>query len=218
MPTALRSFVALALLSAASSLWADTVTVHFAGTIDLVDAGLSSKFSTGQGITGSFTYDSATAPRAGSTATQGVFDALDSVQFSSGTYSASSLGAPEIQLDNDLPGFNDRFGLVSRQSEGLTGSKVGGRDLTAFAIRLDDTTNTALTSSLSLPTSIDLDDYTSSRFFLFFGDTNPRLVSGTFSVLQSDAVPEPASVIIWGIALVGSGAYAALRRRRRSNA
>ncbi len=188
----------------------------FSGTVDLVDPALAGTFSVGQALTGSYTFESTTPPRAGSTANNAVFDALTDLDFEVGAYSASSSGAPEIQIDNDpgLP-FHDRYAVVSRSSDGLAGPAVGGLALNFFGFRLDDSTDTVFSTALDLPTSLDLDDFDNRQFFIFFGPiTAPAIVSGTITSLA--AVPEPSSATLMGLGLVGV-LGAALRTRVRKD-
>lgn len=195
---------------------AGPITYKFTGTVDSVDAGLAGTFSVGQALTGSYTFESTTPARAGSNSTFAVFDALTALSFSIGGYSASSAGASEIQVDND-PGApdHDRYGVVSRASDGLTGPAVGGNALNFFGFRLDDSTNAVFSDALILPTSLSLSSFDSTppsrRFFVFFGPiTSPQVVSGTITGLA--AVPEPGSL---ALGLAGAAGVAAWRRKRR---
>jgi hypothetical protein len=80
--------------------------------------------------------------------------------------------------------------------------------LLAFGFRLDDATNTAFSTALTLPTALALSDFTSNSFFVFFGG---ELVSGTLTSLAAPAVPEPAML---SLAALGLGALARRRFRR----
>lgn len=197
---------------------ADLFKVQLSGTVDLVDPLLSGTFSNGQAMTGFYVFDSATAPRAGSNSTFAVYDALKTLSFSVGSYSASSTGAPEIQVDNNPPlPDHDRYAVVSRASEGLTGSSVNGELLNSFGFRLDDSTNTVFSTALTLPTSLSLASFDSNRFFVFFGDiATPKLVSGTLNGLTVSAIPEPGGLTLGflGIAVVGLTRLAGRARAR----
>src|SRR5262245_24686091 len=183
------------LLMLCSGLYAQAapVTFNFSGTLIAVDPALAGTFSAGQALTGSYTFESTTLPRPGGNANSAVYDALSDVNFTLGSYSASSTGAPEIQVDNNpgLP-FHDRYALVARASDGLTGPTVGSSTLSAFGSRLDDSTDTVFSTALALPTNLSLTDFDSNAFFLFF--TGPQaefqLLSGTLTELTP--VPEPS--------------------------
>jgi hypothetical protein len=197
---------------------ASPITISFAGVVGSVSAGLSGSFTAGDLLSGSYTFESTTAPRPGADVNGAVYDAVTDVSFALGSYSAATAGpAPngEIQVENDPinPLFFDRYALVSRATDGLVGLPVNGQPLTTFGFRLDDTTNTAFSTALTLPTSLALSDFTSSAFFVFFGT---ELVNGTLTSLSVGAaspVPEPATVGLTalGLAIVG------LRRFRRTN-
>jgi hypothetical protein len=204
------------LLLATSSARAEPIIGQFIATINSVDAPLAGTFSVGQTLSGSFLYESSTAPRTGSNSQFGVFDALSLVEFETPAYLASSTGAPEIQIDND-PGspFTDRFGLVARASDGLTGSNVNGLALQSFGFRLDDSTNTVFTTALVLPTQLQLSQFTTSAFFIFFGNgTDLAIVSGQFTRFEVAPVPEPTSLTLISLGVAGLGI--AFRRRLRT--
>lgn len=207
----------LAVVAGASEARAALITYDFQGTIDSVDPALAGTFSIGQSLSGLYTFESTTAARAGSDSTFAVFDALTNLAFTLGTYSASSTGALEIQVDNDPPApDSDRYAVVSRASDGLSGPSLGSFSLDFFGFRLDDSTNTVFSDALILPTSLDLADFDNRRFFLFFRDGSDFVgVSGTIDSLS--AVPEPSSLAL-GLVGVATGAGVAWRRRRRSDA
>lgn len=194
----------LLLIVPSKSIFAVPITINFSGTVNSVSGSLGGTFSGGQTLTGSYTFDSSIGARAGSTSSFAVFDALQSLSFSIGGYSASSSSSSEIQVDNDpgLP-FNDRYAVVSRASQGLSGSTVGGFALDAFAFRLDDSTNSVFSDALILPTSLALSSFDSTAFFLFFNDFS-EVVSGTITGLSTvSQVPEPSSLALLLLGLVG---------------
>jgi hypothetical protein len=217
----LRSIAVGVVLSIAGvvSASATSITYNFTGTVDAVDPALASEFAIGDTLTGSYTFESTTAARAGSNSNSAVFDALTSLQFQIGSYFASSLASPEIQVDNDPgAGFHDRYGVLSRASEGLTGPSVGGAALDAFSFRLDDATDTVFSDALILPTSLALPSFTSTAFFLFFVDDERRLsiVSGSLNTL--DQTPLPAALPLFASALAAIGAIGWRRRARGARA
>jgi hypothetical protein len=189
------------------------ITISFTGEVSGVSGGLGGAFSVGDLLSGSYTFESTTAPRVGSDANGAVYDAVTDVVFSIGSYSAATAGpAPngEIQIDNDPPTpFVDRYALVSRVTDGLVGAPANGQPLIAFGFRLDDTSNTVFSTALTLPSGLELSDFTSSGFFAFFGT---ELVEGTLTSITveppSAGVPEPTTL---GLTLLG---FAVLARRR----
>jgi hypothetical protein len=201
-------------LGAVAAAEAGPITFDFTGVVDSVSAGLAGSFASGDLLSGSYTFESTTAPRAGSDSHGAVYDAVTDVSFALGSYSAATAGlAPngEIQVDNDplVAGFFDRYALVTRVTDGLTGPPVSGQPLIAFGFRLDDTTNTAFADALTLPTALSLSDFTSSAFFVFFGT---ELVSGTLTSISKPAgIPEPATL---GLTALGLAVVARRRFRR----
>lgn len=190
--------------------YAAPITVHFTGTVSSVSAGVASGFSVGDALAGSYTFESGTAARGGSTSDFAAFDALTGLSFTVNGYAASSNGAPELQVD-DPPGGPDRYGLVARASDGLTGADVNGLSLFNFGFRLDDSTGTAFADALLLPSSLSLADFDSTSFFLFFDGFN-QLVSGSITGISFVGVPEPALLALFGASVLAAGIAA--RRRR----
>jgi hypothetical protein len=189
--------IAVGFLSTAK---ATVLTYSFQGTVSGVDPALAPTFSAGQVLSGSYSFQSTTPPRAGSNSTFAVFDALTSLNFSVPGYTASTFGAPEIQVDNNPPlPDHDRYSVVARASDGLSGPAVGGNTLNSFSFRLDDSTNTVFTDALILPITLSLSSFDSNHFFIFFTDANQgvHVVDGTLSALTP--VPEPVSLVVWSV-------------------
>jgi hypothetical protein len=190
------------------------ITIQFTALINVVDAPLSGTFALNQIVTGSFTYESTTAPRAGGTAETAVFDPLINVNFSvaAAGYSGVSNGDSEIQLDADLPAFPDRFFMGT--FDGLTPSAVvNGYTQDFFAFHLTDSTRTALATALALPTSLNLADWDFHEIALDFSDGsgNFATVRAEITDLQMTGVPEPATLMLFGTGLAAT--YARIRRR-----
>lgn len=189
------------------------VTFHFAGEVDTVDANLSPPFNLGDKLTGSYTFESTTAPRAGSDSNTAVFDALTTFGFTLGSYSASSNSALEIQTGNQGGGeTTDRYAVVSRAADGLTGADVNGASLIFFGLRVDDGTGTVFSDALILPDALDLSDFDGRRFFMDFRQSDGDIVSvGGFLTRLGLPVPAPGMVALFGLAALLAGGLA--RRR-----
>lgn len=213
----LRPLLGIAFVAwAATSAQALPITLQFSGVVDSVSGGLTG-FSVGDLLTGSYVFESTTAARSGSNATFAVYDAVSSLTFSAGSYTAATApGFPrgEIQVDDNPPSpFVDRYGLISRSTDGLTGAAVNGFNLSAFGFRLDDVTNTAFSTALILPNVVNLSSFSSSSFFIFFGN---QLVSGRLTAIGAPSVvPEPATL---GLTALGLAALARRARKRYSTA
>lgn len=208
--------LALAATLTASSAFASPIQVTFSGTLNSVSSGLQPTFAVDDTFSGSYVFESTTPPRAGSNNQFAVYDALTSFGLSlpRAGFSASSAGAPEIQIDNNPPAPNDdRYGIAVRDSDGLAGSSLAnGFSISTFLFRLDDT-NDAIFSDTSLPLVLSLNDFTSNAVFIFFGDQllQGTLTNLTFSPVTAGTVPVPPALFLFSTAF---GAFGLSRRRR----
>lgn len=222
----LAAAATLAIFAITGAAQGGLVTYNFAGSVTSVDTGLEGTFSNGDAITGSFTVDDSVGPRGGGSfpGETNVFDALVSFQVSFGSYTASLTGGPtqEIQVDVNGPNLNlnDRYAVVTRASDGLTGADVGGLALDSMFLRLDDTTNTVFTGadiSTTLPTDFTLANFTDNFIALNFVDiADPGSVTGTLNSLAPANVPEPGTMGLSLIATIAMGGNWLRRRRARA--
>ncbi len=202
------------------SVNAGLLTATYSGTLTDVPIELTPQFAVGQTVTGTYTFESTTTARAGSTSNAAFFDALTAASYSAGTYTATTTGAPEIQVDNDVFG-SDRYAVVSSVSNGLSGADVNTIPLLFAGIRLDDSTGTVFNNALVLPTMIDLNDFDSNEFILFFGESfevETFVVSGeltSFEIRGPSVVPEPSSFFLASIGVIGLAVVGIRKRRAR---
>ena len=189
------------------SVQAKLITIDVNGTVDFVSPALAPPLAIGQSYTVSYTFESTTPARAGSTAMQAAFDALTMVTINVGPYTASAAGVnlAEIQIDANLPANPDRYFLITFAPT-LSGMPLNGNTLVAGGYVLRDSTKTAFATALNLPEKLDLSDFDSSSMFLDFTNSAGDFltVTGSINSIVSD-VPEPGSLAIFLVGLAGLG-------------
>lgn len=230
----IASPILLAVMAAAPAQ-AEPITYSFTAdvtSVTSVTGGLSS-LNSAQTITGTFTYETTTAPRLGGTVSQSVFDAVTSLQVSilsdsnDVLYTAQIVlpvgqtATEEIQLYN-FPPIQDSFVLVSRATSGLTGDDVNGLALQALLMVIFYNNNDQITDASVLPSLIPFNPAVDLVNFIAitFG-TGGEEVLGILTSLQLQQtgaeVPEPSSLAIFTVlgAVLG-GARCTRRRRNRA--
>lgn len=212
--------VALLGLGLAGVAAAAPVTYAFSGVLDSVDPALDSFFTPGDTISGTFTYESTTVALPGGDTVSAVYNALTAISFTIGSVTGSSTGAPEVQVgnlgtDGTSTETTDRFALVARDSDGLINTGNPSLLLNTFFLRLDQNAGTLFgAANGGLPTGFSLSDFDSAVFGLDLtpiGDADPPIGGHLISLDLVDPVPEPTTMTLLGIGLLG---LAGLRRRR----
>jgi hypothetical protein len=188
---------------------ASVINMTFTGVVDggFGDANVGDPFSL------AISYESTTA-NTGVTPGFGVFNALLSLNLTAGTFVATSSAAAEIQIDNNPGGgFHDRFGVVSRASDGLTGTN-NGVPVNFFFMRLDDSTDSAFSTADALPTALSLAAFDGKSFGIFFEGIDNSISGRITGISRPGEVPLPAALPLF---LTGLGVLGLLGRRRRKN-
>lgn len=154
---------------------ADIGIVTFSGEIVSVGTGVSSDFSIGESISGSYTFDTD-----GSVQDFGSFInySFESLTFDVGSYSGSNttpsfLDSAISVMDNAVHG--DTYLIVTSS---LTGAQVNGLDPTKFRFQLNDPTATVL-GSLALPVSLNIADWDTTNTSLTYIALNFGTAPGT---------------------------------------
>ncbi len=191
---------------------ASLTTVLFSGEVISVDAGLAGGGIVANDVlTGTYTFESTTAPNGGSTSDFAVFDALTQLSVDVGLYSGLSAAGAEIQQDGDAQ--PNRYAVVSRTSQGLTPLAIGDYDLVFFGFRMDG--GASIPDARDLTQNVNLANFNSSQFFLFFENRNNALdTQVVFGELNDvHTTPEPASLAVWSVLGLVGGLGAWKRRR-----
>jgi hypothetical protein len=199
------------------------ITYEFSGvvTFHTSHVAIASQFSDGQLLSGTYTVESTTDPRTGSTSNLAFFDGVSGLSFQIGSYSGSSpLG--EVQVHNNLSG-DDEYRVSTTIVDGLSAPSVGSNILLSFALELRDTTETAFLDALLLPTSLNLSSFDLPSFTLLFDSDGQGvpIVQGTLTdlrIVAPAAVPGP--IVGGGLPglLLAFGGFMAWWQRKRTAA
>jgi len=216
----MRQFFLKLGLTASMLLWASIavtpanaatipVAFNFTGTVTDVGAQLgTTTFSTGQTVTGSYTFESTTS-NTGSGFTGTYNGALNgpstNLNVTIGTYVASlASGANTIEVKNTPNVSADSYHVAGS----FSGSAVNPPDPKSFALDLVKPSSNQFNGVLLPTTPPSVSSFATRTFRLVFGNGGTsRTVLMTLDTLT--AVPLPAAVILFGaglVALVGLGA------------
>ena len=194
--------------SSAVAAHASVINMTFTGVVDggFGDANVGDPFSL------AISYESTAANLGDSTF--GVFNALLSLNLTAGTFVATSSAAAEIQIDNNPGGgFHDRFGVVSRASDGLTGTN-NGVPVNFFFMRLDDSTDSAFSTADALPIALSLAAFDGKSFGIFFENVDNSISGRITGISRPGEVPLPAALPLF---VTGLGVLGLLGRGRKKN-
>ena len=191
------------------------ISFSFSGSLDSVDPLLSSEFSVGQAFSGSFTYESSTAPTGDSDADVAFYHAVTAFSVTTGSYTATSSSPSGAAFSISIfAGFDCQSLLVNvAQTDGLTGPPVAGFPLSGAGIELNDSCNAAFQPAIPLPTSLSLSALGEGGFAVFFLHFAGQDVGGPLSTLTpAPPIPEPTALALFAI---GGGVFAWFRRRKQ---
>jgi hypothetical protein len=171
------------------------LTYDFEGTVD--NAPSTYPFSSGQIITGSFTYDSSTADGTPADPVNGnYYSVMTSLSFSLGSYvgGTDGSGVSQIRLVNNSPGtgFSDYWISLTT----VTAPNVNGASLQTIELLLQDPQALALTNKALGPIT-PFPAWRTSIFQLAFRDSfnSSSVVEGHLTSLAP--VPLPAAAILF---------------------
>jgi hypothetical protein len=193
----LASAVGLVLLiGGATSALAIPVTVNINGLVSSVDPLLASFFSVGDPMTSSFTYESSVGPFHCEPFICG-FDAVTAFSFTVGNTSGVGSSGQVQVVGEDVP-----YDAISFLGGGTVTPNLPGFIFDReFAISLTDSTGAALSSKSTLPTSVNLADFDSTRWFAGFS----RSSDGQFAFVNGSVpIPDmlwPTLILMVGIFL-----------------
>jgi hypothetical protein len=169
-------------LTLGGNLRSAPVTLQITGAVTNVPSGLSSQFTAGQLISGSYTFETTTADNQNSPSLGGYVGAISAFEVTVGAYSVSSILQGDIQIENGIP---DTY-IATTFTQG---NSVNGASPLLQAIQLNDPTGTAFSSD-ALPLVVNVNQFSGRDFTLDF--TNGDRLLGRVDAIF---VPEPAT---WG--------------------
>jgi hypothetical protein len=216
--------VATLIFCHASMAGASPITVSYSGTVDSVAANLSSYFSIGDLLSGTFVLDDGVPPDLGNAPGAAMYVSpnqpytatIGSHGFGgNGVVSYGFTTTPAIDTYMFLG-----FGTPNTYLSTLTGSSLGTFAPTLFQWVLSDSTGTAVDSLL--PAGPLLSAYDTRAFVLGFdgpdghGAVFGEINSADFAHVAAAATPtpEPATMLLFGSGIVGVAARMKARRAK----
>lgn len=213
------------LISILATLWvlmvtsgpveAMSLTFRFKGTVNQVAPELAGAFSVGQGIFGSYSFDSAETDSQSNEPNVGLY-AYDSFRFRIGDYAgaADDPGGHGIGVFNDIgpPPSHDIYRVQNNRGipQPILADPVAGYIPVEVSFQLTDLTGTALDSDALPLIPPDLSDFGYVRGFRLSFVEPGNVGGGPFfavlgKVISVSSIPEPATVVLMGLGLAGLG-------------
>ncbi len=201
---------------------ATPITWKIEGHVYVVDEPLTSNFSVGDTMTAFFTFDTETPDVEPWASYRGKYENAASVVATIGSYTAS---ADQIYMTvlNDFPNDGRDELLVSSIDESnAIGADVGSYHFRGFNMSLKDNYGTMF-SSIDLPETPPLPNvFDSESLHLLFGTPYiPNVTLGAsvsmndlnLSVVSTEPVPEPSTILLLSCGLVGLAWYGRKRKK-----
>lgn len=230
------AFVAMVFLCCPQKGFASLVTVQFLGAVDSIVSSSNTYswetagyFKAGDLFAGDYSYQSGQLPfSSGDPTLDGTYSKYktESIHFSVGSVSGAAAGGYLFVYDGYDNSHKDQYGFWANVWNDQLTASGSPYTLLSVGLALYDSTETVFNSS-TLPLTVpDLDDFTSTRIELTFGQgvhADGRTydaylyVSGKVTALEQItpiATPVPASMLLLGSGLIGL-AGSGLRRMTR---